>query len=208
MRDLFSDECTIRNSPDNPGQWVFRLASERFRPDLVDTKSHGRPPISIMVWVMVWQQGGEGGASKLVFCKGDPDSPWGGVTSRSYCDVLDEVLRPLYEPGDLLSKTMLQFTLRAAHRLEEHGIWTIDWPSYSPDLNPIEHVWHALKKKIREIEPDFHELKDNIPYKAWAEEIIQRARSELDPEHICRLIESMPRRLAAVKKARGWYTHY
>jgi hypothetical protein len=28
MRGLFSDECTIRNSPDNPGQWVFRLASE------------------------------------------------------------------------------------------------------------------------------------------------------------------------------------
>jgi hypothetical protein len=49
MRGLFSDECTIRNSSDNPGQWVFRLASERFWPDLVDTESHGRPPISIMV---------------------------------------------------------------------------------------------------------------------------------------------------------------
>jgi hypothetical protein len=55
MRGLFSDECTIRNSPDNPGQWVFRLASERFQPDLVDTESHGRPPVSIMVWAMVWQ---------------------------------------------------------------------------------------------------------------------------------------------------------
>jgi hypothetical protein len=75
-----------------------------------------------------------------------------------------------------------------------------DWPPQSPDLNPIEHVWHALKNKIREIEPDFHELKDNVPHKAWAEEIIQRAWSELDPEHICRLIESMPRKLAAVKK--------
>jgi hypothetical protein len=96
MRGLFSDECTIRNSPDNPGQWVFRLASERFRPDLVDTESHGRSPISIMVWAMVWQHGGEEGASKLVFCKGDPDSPRGGVTSRSYCDVLDEGLSPLY----------------------------------------------------------------------------------------------------------------
>jgi hypothetical protein len=75
-------------------------------------------------------------------------------------------------------------------------------------LNSIEHVWHALKKKIREIEPDFHELRNNIPHKAWAEEIIQRAWSELDSGLICRLIESMPRRLAAVKKAKGWYTHY
>jgi hypothetical protein len=116
MLGLFSDECTIRNSPDNPSQWIFRLASERFRPDLVDTESHGRPSISIMVWAMVWQQGGEGGASKLVFCKGHPDSPRGGVTFRSYCDVLDEGLRRLYEPGTYLSKITLQLTLRAVHR--------------------------------------------------------------------------------------------
>lgn len=52
MLALFSDECTIQNSPSNPGQWVFRYASERFRQDLVDTGSHGRPRISIMVWAM------------------------------------------------------------------------------------------------------------------------------------------------------------
>jgi transposase len=27
---LFSDECTVQNSPGKPGQWVFRLASEGF----------------------------------------------------------------------------------------------------------------------------------------------------------------------------------
>jgi hypothetical protein len=164
-----------------------------------------------MVWAMVWQQGGEGDASKLVFCKGDPDSPRGGVTSRSYCDVLDEGLRLLYEPEDLLVQDNASVHVKGCtpEWLEEHGIWMIDWPSHSPDLNPIEHVWHAPKKKIREIEPDFHELKDNMPHKAWAEETIQRAWSELDPEHIYRLIESMPRRLAAVKKkSREWYTHY
>jgi transposase len=47
---LFSDECTVQNSPDKPGQWVFRLASERFRRDLVDTENHGRPRISLMIW--------------------------------------------------------------------------------------------------------------------------------------------------------------
>jgi transposase len=101
LEGLFSDECTIQNSPDKPGQWVFRYASERFRQDLVDTASHGRPPISIMVWGMVWQRDGEGCASKLVFCKGDPEATRGGVSSRSYCDVLDEGLCPYYEPGDM-----------------------------------------------------------------------------------------------------------
>jgi hypothetical protein len=60
-------------------------------------------------------------------------------------------------------------------------------------------MWHALKNEIRETEPDFHELRDNIPHRAWAEEIIQRAWSKLDPDHITKLIKSMLIRLNAVK---------
>jgi hypothetical protein len=37
---------------------------------------------------------GEGGASKLVLCEGDPDAPRGGVSSQFYCNVLEEGLGP------------------------------------------------------------------------------------------------------------------
>ena len=30
--------------------------------------------------------------------------------------------------------------------LEMHNIWTLDFPFYSPNLNPIKHLWLALKK--------------------------------------------------------------
>jgi len=32
---------------------------------------------------------------------------------------------------------------------EQPGIVTLDWPSQSPDANPIENVWAYLKHKLR-----------------------------------------------------------
>lgn len=90
----------------------------------------------------------------------------------------------------------------------DHGVWTLDWPAHSPDLNPIEHVWKALKAKIREIEPHFQDLKDNIADQAWTREIIAAAWSEMSEQFIANLIRSVGRRVKAYMRARGWYTKY
>jgi hypothetical protein len=46
-----------------------------------------------------------------------------------------------------------------------HGIIPIKWPAYSPDLNPIEHIWKALKAKLRRTHPEYTKLKKTEAYK-------------------------------------------
>ena len=40
---------------------------------------------------------------------------------------------------------------------EEKAIPLLEWPPYSPDLNPIKHVWAMLKEYVNE---DFPHLKE------------------------------------------------
>ncbi|GFW29637.1 transposable element Tc1 transposase [Trichonephila clavipes] len=39
-------------------------------------------------------------------------------------------------------------TLAVEELLESKDITRMDWPAYSSDLNPIEHVWDALRRRI------------------------------------------------------------
>ena len=75
------------------------------------------------------------------------------------------------------------------------------WPAQSPDLNPIDHLWTHLKKKLAEYEE---------PPKGILE-LWNRAEGEWNKieKEVCQnLIESMPRRIEAVLSAKGGYTKY
>ncbi|GFV79168.1 transposable element Tcb2 transposase [Trichonephila clavipes] len=37
--------------------------------------------------------------------------------------------------------------------LQSEDIISMDWPAYSPDLNPIEHVWDMLGRRIADRQP-------------------------------------------------------
>ena len=80
--------------------------------------------------------------------------------------------------------------------LHQNGIEVLEkWPGSSPDLNPIENCWAVLKKKVVIRQPTSHADLVEVIKDVWCVEIT---------DDYCRnLIDSMPRRLAAVLKAKG-----
>ena len=76
-----------------------------------------------------------------------------------------------------------------------------NWPSQSPDLNPIEHLWNQLEIRIRKRPNKF---KNNVELEA----VLHEEWNQI-PRNIyinMNLIESMPRRMEAVIPNNGWPT--
>ena len=87
-------------------------------------------------------------------------------------------------------KTMLQW-------LWDKSLIVLKWPSQSPDLNPMEHLWRDLKlaglrcfpSNLMELDKICQEDWDKLPKFRWG-----------------RLVENYPRRLKAVIAAKGTST--
>ena len=111
-----------------------------------------------MEWASIWiGEGGVIGRSPLIIMSRDPQAKQNGYTRLSYLAALEEGLRPYYEPGDafMQDNAPIHGAIEVKEWHEDHGVWVIEWPPYSPDLNPIEHLWWALKKKLHELYPEF-----------------------------------------------------
>ena len=87
------------------------------------------------------------------------------------------------------------------HFLNDNHIRTLPWPALSPDLNPIEHLWDELGRRVRNgLNPP--ETLDEL-----RRALIQEWNN-IPQTCIRNLIGSMRRRCQAVTNARGGHTRY
>ena len=85
--------------------------------------------------------------------------------------------------------------------LNTQSFQKMQWPAQSPDLNPIENLLALLKKRLAGY--------DNAP--KTLDELWSRVRTEwsnIPHDLIEKLVESMPRRINSVIKAKGLWTKY
>jgi transposase len=83
----------------------------------------------------------------------------------------------------------------------------LPWPSYSPDLNPIENVWAILKKNIEKRIKKMVAQKKNISIDIFFN-VIREEWDDLDNSVIVNCINSMPNRIKACIEAEGGHTKY
>ena len=147
--------------------------------------------------VMVWGCMSAAGVGELHFIKGN-------MNSNMYCEILEQSMIPsLQELGrkavfqhDNDPKQTSKTTTPLLKRLK---VKVMDWPSMSPDLNPIEHLWGILKRKVEVHNvSNIHQLRD-VVMEEWKS--IPVTTSEA-------LVNSMPRSVKAVLDNDGGHTKY
>ena len=194
---VWSDETKINCLGSDGRKWVWKKSGEGLSDRLVEgTAKFGGG--SIMIWgCMTWE--GVGYAAKID----------GRMDSDLYLQILkDELLNSLehygLNPPDIIfqqDNDPKHTSKKVKEWLGEQEFRTMVWPAQSPDLNPIEHLWGYLKRRLAE-----HENPSSGIHELW--ERVQVDWEEIAASECQKLIESMPRRVQAVLKAKGGYTKY
>lgn len=190
---LFSDESRFCVQFADGRLRVWRRKGERFDVNNVlqrDRYGGG----SVMVWGGICRNG----RTDLITIQGT-------LNSVGYCNnvILPVVVPFLQQRNGMIFQQdnarphVSRYTMNV---IRQNNVVTLDWPSRSPDLSPIEHLWDALGKRVRdrpnvnnvnELERALHEEWMNIPV-----------------AEINRLISSMRRRCTAVIAHNGMHTRY
>lgn len=90
-------------------------------------------------------------------------------------------------------------TQKVMEFFHNNGVSVIDFPPYSPDLNPIENLWAILAREVEKTQCSDEDALGDAVLDAW---------NNVAPEVFRNLARSMPKRCAAVVEARGQHTAY
>ena len=189
---LFSDESKLNRRGSDGKTWTWRKSGELLKAKHI--KQTVKHDDSVMVW---------GCFSSA--CVGDIHVIEGYMNASIYIRILSGHMVP--SANRLFSGSYIfqqdndpKHTAKVVQNyLKGKNIEVLDWPSNSPDINPIENLWHELKKLIK---------LEQVKKKTDLHEALIRCWKKITPEYCNKLVESMPRRIDQLVKNKGLWTNY
>ena len=200
-RVLFSDESRFCVDPGDGRIRIWRRSGERFtQANITERDSWGGE--SIMIWgaiglnqrvgPVIFQNVGQGRGN--------------GVNAARY---INQVLRPHVlpffqrHPQHLFQQDNARpHTARATQTfLRQNNINLLPHPARSPDLNPIEHFWDALQRRLNQLNP-------RPQTAAQLGVAVAQVWWHVPQGQTNTLVRSMYRRCRAVINAQGGHTRY
>jgi len=141
----FSDECSVELGAEKGIQWVFGYAGEQWDPDKIKALPRGKG-LRVMVWAAIWGAG----ISDLYPLERDFESKKHGYSAASYIKILEDNIGAIWGPKALFQQdnAKIHSAKKTKKWFEDAAIPVLEWPPYSPDMNPIEHMWALLKRKL------------------------------------------------------------
>lgn len=191
---IWSDESKFNLFGSDGKIIVWRMPGEEFDPKCtIPTVKHGGG--SVMVWGCCTRNG----IGELHILERTMDRFY-------YRDILERSLLPSIAKFKFAGEFSFVHDNDPKHTsglvknwLKEKKIQVLPWPSFSPDLNPIEHVWDELERRVKKRQPrNIQEL----------QKVLKEEWNNLGPDILHKLIDSVPNRLYECVKMKGYPTRY
>ena len=173
---------------------VWRTPHEQFDPKrTVPTVKHGGG--SVMVWGCFTSRG----VGKLCVLDRIMDRFY-------YRDILEQNLFPLIDHFKLGQQYHFMHDNDPKHTcglvkdwLKQKTIQTLPWPSFSPDLNPIENLRDELERRVKKHQPKNLQQLELQLTQEW---------NNIELSVLETLVDSVPSRLYECAKMKGYPTKY
>jgi transposase len=193
-RVMFTDESTFSQVRGSGSNYVRRPVGERLNPKYT-LKTVKHPP-SLMVW---------GGITAFGRCGIEIFDKGVKVNAAKYIEVLEAKVKIHMQ---ISGASVFQQDSAPCHTARVVKQWFIDndvellsnWPSNSPDLNVIENCWNLMKAKVAAHHPTSEMDLRRVLKLVWT--------TEITPDYCKSLVHSMPGRIEAVIKNKGFPTKY